>query len=167
MPHCRQCGAALEHAEIDGRRRERCPACATIAFRNPLPVGLALIDHGGQLVLVRRSIAPLAGYWAPPGGYVEIGESVPEAVIREAREETGLGIAIDGLIGVWSQADVNVLIVGYHASSIAGEPQAGDDAAAIECFPRGKLPAQERPATGAPIDFWFYDVIREITASWR
>jgi ADP-ribose pyrophosphatase YjhB (NUDIX family) len=164
---CNRCGTPMERATIEGRERERCPACGFVAYHNPAPVALAVIEHDGRLVLIRRSKAPLAGYWAPPAGYVELGESVPEAVVREAREETGLTIALDGLLGVYSQPDVSVVLIAYRARAVSGEPVAGDDAADIGLFGRGRLPVQLPPQGGSLTDQWFYGVIRELTAPWR
>lgn len=166
--HCQHCGAVLvELTFADGKAREQCERCGAVAWRNPVPVGMALIEHGGQLVLIRRLADPLAGYWAPPAGYVESGESVPQAVLREAREETGLKIALDGLFEVYSRADVNVLIVAYRAHAIGGALAAGDDAIEAGLFAPGAWPQEPPPQSGAAIDEWFYGVIRDITARWR
>lgn len=154
-------------AAIGGRQREQCPACGFIAWRNPAPVGMAVIEHAGQLVLILRRDPPLAGYWAPPAGYVECGESVPEAVIREAGEECGLAIALDGLVGVYSQADVDVLIVAYRAHSTGGRLLAGDDAAEVALFDRGRMPLQPSPPAGSAIDRWLHQVVLDVTAAWR
>lgn len=162
--HCSQCGKPMVLATLNGREREQCPACGFVDYRNPAPVGMAVIEHDGQLVLIRRSEDPLANYWAPPAGYVECGESVPQAVIREAREECGLDIELDELIGVYSQADVNVLIIAYRARSTGGVLRAGDDASEAALFAPGHLPAQPFPENGTATDRWLYDVVREITA---
>ena len=95
---------------FDGRDREQCPACGIVAYRNPTPVTLTVVEHENKLLLIRRAVSPLKGYWAPPGGYVECGESVTDAARREVREETELDIAIDGLIGVYSRSDIDVVI---------------------------------------------------------
>lgn len=165
--HCSQCGTPMVRVPLDGRERERCPACGFVDYRNPAPVGMAVIEHERQLVLIRRSADPLATYWAPPAGYVECGESVPEAVIREAREECGLEIELEELIGVYSQADVNVLIVVYRARSTGGELRAGDDASDVGLFSSESLPIQAFPATGSATDRWLFDVIKDVTAGWR
>ncbi len=154
-------------ASIGDRQREQCPACGFIAWRNPAPVAMAVIEHEQQLVLIRRRDAPLASYWAPPAGYVETGESVPEAVMREAREECGLEIVLDGLAGVYSQADVDVLIVAYRAHSSGGRLVAGDDASEVGLFSPGRLPAQPSPAAGSATDRWLHQVILEVTAPWQ
>lgn len=164
--YCSQCGSRLALATIDEREREQCPACGSIAYRNPAPVAMAVIEHEQQLVLIRRRDAPLAGYWAPPAGYVETGESVPEAVIREAREECGLDIALDELSGVYSQADVGVLIIAYRAHSIGGHLIAGDDASEAGLFVCGQLPAQPAPVDGTSTDIWLHEVILDVTTPW-
>ena len=106
---------------IHGREREHCPACGVVVYRNPAPIGMALVERDRQLVLIRRTAPPLPGYWAPPAGHVELGESVTEATIREAREETGLEIVLDGLLDVYSHGDADVLIVTYRARATGGE----------------------------------------------
>lgn len=164
---CPQCGTRLTTGPLHGRDREHCPACGFVVYNNPAPVGLAVVERDGQLVLIRRTIPPLQGYWAPPAGHVELGESVPEATIREVREETGLDIALEGLVGVYSQADVRVVIVAYRGRAVGGEPVAGEDAGEIALFKPGELPAQPFPADGTPTDRWFYGVIESVTAPWR
>jgi ADP-ribose pyrophosphatase YjhB (NUDIX family) len=169
--HCQHCGAALTALVCaDGKTRERCERCGLIAWRNPAPVGMALIEREGKLVLIRRQADPLAGYWAPPAGYVERGESVPQAVLREAKEETGLDIALDGLLDVYSRADVDVLIVAYRAHAVGGRLVAGDDASEAGLFaPDAWLrePQAPPPVGGAAVDEWFYGVIRDAVARWR
>lgn len=167
LPYCSRCGARMALAIVDRRQREQCPACGHIAYRNPAPVALAVIEHRDRLLMIRRGLQPLRGYWAPPGGYVECGESLQEAAIREAHEETSLEIRIDGLIGAYSQSDVDVIIVAYHAHSLSGEPRAGNDASELNLFERGLLPDEFVPDTAPPVDKWFGKVIHQVTAAWR
>lgn len=164
--YCSRCAAPMALAMLGGKERSQCPACGFVLWRNPAPVGMALIDHLGKLVLIRRSEAPLADYWAPPAGYVECGESVPEAVCRDAQEECGLEIKLDGLIGVYSQADVDVLIIAYRAHSCGGSLRAGDDASDARLFTSMELPQQQPPATGSTTDTWFFNVVVDTTAHW-
>ena len=164
---CSRCAAPMAPAMLGGKERPQCPACGFVAWRNPAPVGMALIEHQDRLVLIRRSAAPLADYWAPPAGYVECGESVPDAVCREAHEECGLLIELHGLIGVYSQTDVDVLIIAYGAHSCGGSLRAGDDASDARLFAANELPLQPPPKDGTTTDLWLYQVVGNTIAHWR
>lgn len=164
---CAECGQLLVHGPVAGRIRPHCPACGHVVFHNPVPVGLALVKHAGQLLLVRRGQPPLQGYWAPPGGHVEIDESVEAAIVREIEEEAGVEVVLDGLAGVYSQEHVGVMIVAYRGRVVGGEPKAGEDAAAVDYFEPGKLPDQPPPAAGTVVDAWFYGVLNHLLAPWK
>lgn len=159
---CPRCAAALVVGPAAGREREHCPGCGYIAFHNPAPVGLAVIEHQQRLVLIRRTVAPLAGYWAPPSGYVELGESVPEAVVREAREECGLEIALTRLLGAFSHPEVSVVIIAYRARAVGGALRAGDDASEAALFDPAELPRQPLPEGASPTERWFLPLIDEV-----
>jgi len=147
---------------VAGREREHCTGCGFVAFHNPAPVGLAVIEHQGGLVLIRRTVAPLAGYWAPPSGYVEMGESVPEATVREAREECGLEIAIDRLVGVYSHPEVSAVLVAYRAHAVGGALRAGDDASEVALFAPGDLPRQALPESPSATERWFLPLLTTV-----
>jgi ADP-ribose pyrophosphatase YjhB (NUDIX family) len=88
-------------------------------------------------------------------------------VCREAQEECGLEIELDGLLGVYSQADVDVLIIAYAARSCGGALRAGDDASDARLFDAMELPLQPPPADGTATDVWFYGVVTETIEHWR
>lgn len=129
--------------EIDGRTRETCPACQHIHYRNPVPAVGVVLPYDKGLVLVQRKFEPRAGYWSLPAGYMELGETTEEAAVRECREETGLDIQIDTLLGVYSfgQGAYSGFVIMYAASVIGGVPQAGDDACDIGIFTLEALPS--------------------------
>lgn len=79
----------------------RCPACGTHHWRNAKPCAGALVTNGGKLLLVRRAFAPYEGWWDIPGGFCEPDEHPADAAVREVREETGLEVAVTGLLGLW------------------------------------------------------------------
>ncbi|MEE4545400.1 NUDIX domain-containing protein [Streptomyces sp. V4-01] len=89
--HCSACGAPFGP---DAGWPRQCEVCGTTAYRNPLPVAVALLpvrDSGGTgLVVIRRAIRPQLGRLALPGGFVDHGESWQQAVVRELFEETGI-----------------------------------------------------------------------------
>lgn len=99
------------------------------------------INSCPQIVLIERRYQPLG--WAIPGGFVEIGETVEQAAIREAKEETCLNVVLTGLLGVYSDPSrdtrMHTVSVAFMASAF-GYPIAADDAKAVSHFPLNKLP---------------------------
>ncbi len=67
-----------------------------------LTVDAVITDENSKIILIKRKNSPFRGSWALPGGFVEYGETVEEAVLREVKEETGIVIEILGLLGVYS-----------------------------------------------------------------
>ena len=107
-------------------------------------VDVVVVGRDGSIVLVRRGKEPFKGMWALPGGFVEYGETVEEAAKREVREETGLEIAIIGLVGVYSRPDRDprghVISIAFLAEEVGGELRAGTDAADVGRF--REIPAE-------------------------
>ncbi len=160
--YCAHCGAALMTEFVAGRERPICSVCRHIVFRNPKPVGLAVTERDDHLLLIRRGNAPLQGYWAPPGGHVEMGESVKAATIREIREEAGVDVVLDDLVGVYSHEDVEVVIIVYRGRIVAGTARAGEDALEVGLFAPEEIPVQSLPENGSALDHWFYGVVQSI-----
>lgn len=99
-----------------------------------------LIRTGRGIVLVQRKNEPFKGRWAIPGGFVEYGERVEEAAIREAEEETGLKVKLKRLIGIYSDPDRDprghVVSICYLAEPIGGRLRAASDANRVRVFRR-------------------------------
>ncbi|MEM2142376.1 MAG: NUDIX hydrolase [Candidatus Thorarchaeota archaeon] len=111
--------------------------------RSALTVDVIVVDDTGQVLLVRRKNDPFRGFWALPGGFVEYGERVEDAAVREIVEETGIEVDLTDIMGVYSSPDrdprghtVTVVFVGR---PLATHPQAGDDAAAVSWFTPTRL----------------------------
>lgn len=104
----------------------------------------AIIPYKGGIVLVRRRNEPFKGCYALPGGIVEYGERVEDAVVREVREETGLRVAIERLVGVYSDPSRDprghFVSVCYLVRALGGELKAGSDAEGVKVFKLNELP---------------------------
>lgn len=106
----------------------------------PVPgVGAAVVD-AGRVLLVKRGREPAKGQWAVPGGKVDLGETVVEAVRWEVAEETGLVIEVKDVIwagesiGPGDPPEWHYVLVDFVAIPVSGEAVAGDDAAELGWF---------------------------------
>ncbi|MFJ9129427.1 NUDIX domain-containing protein [Streptomyces sp. NPDC102340] len=122
--HCSSCGAAYG-AEVHGWPRT-CRACDSVAYRNPLPVAIALQPVydtvGTALVAITRTIAPARGEPALPGGFIDDREDWRRAVVRELQEETGMAAAARDvrLVDAMSAPDGHLLLFGLLPERPAG-----------------------------------------------
>ena len=114
-------------------------------------VGAVLI-HEGRVLLIRRGKEPLRGRWVVPGGTVELGETLEQALVREIEEETGLTVrprevvtVFDRILGEAGRVEYHYVIIDYLCDYVAGEPRAGSDAEAVALVPPEDLPAYDLP----------------------
>lgn len=119
-----------------------CPCCgnAVKQYRNPVPTVDIIIEINNGIILIERKNPPLG--WALPGGFVDYGESLEAAAIREAQEETSLHISDLQLLGCYSDpardSRLHTISTVFIATA-TGEPCAADDAANIVILPANRL----------------------------
>ncbi len=122
-----------------------CPHCGKVVkeYRNPFPtVDIVIELEGKKIVLIQRKNPPYG--WALPGGFVDYGESLEYAAIREAREETSLDVELLYQLGAYSDPTRDPR---FHTISFVfvargkGEPKAADDAKDVGLFSRATLPS--------------------------
>lgn len=120
-----------------------CPKCGhpVKEYKNPLPTVDIIIEIGQDIVLIERKNFPFG--WALPGGFVEYGESLEDAAIREAREETGLSISLTGQLGSYSSPKRDPrfhTITTVFVATACGIPLGQDDAQQAALFSKDNLP---------------------------
>jgi 8-oxo-dGTP diphosphatase len=144
---CPVCGSALEARVLKASEPKRLvcvnAACGFVFYLDPKIAVGTVIRMNGDIVLVRRAIEPGYGKWVFPGGYVDRGEEITLAAIREAREESGLDVRIDHLINIYSYAGRTPIVVVYAATCIGGTLTVDDEGLEAKAFVPAAIPWDE------------------------
>ena len=143
---CPRCGASLEPRRLKPTEPERpvCGRCGFVFYLDPkIAVGTVIATPEHRLVLVRRAIEPGYGKWVFPGGYVDRGEPLTDAAIREAREECGLAVRLDALVNIYSYLGRAPIIVVYAAIVLGGTLCVDDESLEAAEFESDAIPWDE------------------------
>jgi ADP-ribose pyrophosphatase YjhB (NUDIX family) len=143
LKHCSRCGAELAFGSVEGEDRDRlaCSNCGFVAYVNPRLVVTAIpVTDDGQVVLIRRGIEPGRGSWAQPGGFLEIDETVGEAAVREALEETGLIVEPGDIVGLYTRLEAAVVVLVFEARIVGGKMAPTPEALEVRAFAPAAIP---------------------------
>ncbi len=127
---CPRCGGPFTARIIKEGEPFRlvCDACGFVFYLDPkVAVGTIIRTADDEFVLCRRAIEPGYGRWVFPGGYVDRGEKLEEAAVREAREECGLDVELERLVSLHSYRGKTPIIIVWAARAVGGELKAADE----------------------------------------
>ena len=151
---CAGCGTRLVVRQLEGREHPACPQCGRVVYYDPKLAAACVIERDGRTLMVRRAVQTGYGLWSMPGGYVDRGEPVETAAAREVVEETGLLVAIDKLIGLFSDAGNPVVVAAYAAHEVGGELVPGPESLDVGFFALDELPPLAFPRDEQILRHW-------------
>lgn len=153
MPHfCLMCGTQLQIEEIESRPREVCPACGWIHYLQLKVSAGCCVEKDGKLLLVQRGFEPFKGAWHMPAGYVEVDELPALAAERETREESGLVVKAERLLGAYFYDDDprgNGVVILYKVQILDGHLSASNETLAARFFSPQELSGLPRAGISA------------------
>lgn len=142
---CPVCSGELMRKDVEGFPRLVCTSCREIFYENPKPsVALLCRNPQGKILLVLRKVDPGAGLWCLPGGFIEVGETVQQAALRELKEETGLEAELVRVVDAASKIAGyygDVVVIAFEAHINGDRLVPGDDALEARFFPVDALPS--------------------------
>ena len=142
---CPKCAGPLDRKRLKPHEPPRlvCRTCAFILYDDPKVAACTIPVMDGKILLLRRGIEPAYGKWVFPGGFMDRGERVEDAAIRETREETGVTVEVGHLLNAYSYSDYPVVVLVYPARVVAGRPRALDETLEVRLFSPADLPWSE------------------------
>ena len=145
MNYCSHCGKSvvLKIPEQDNRLRYVCESCNTIHYQNPKIVSGVLPVYQDQVLLCKRAIEPRLGLWTLPAGYMENGESIEEAAIREAYEEATINLEKIELYQIISLPHISQVYIMFLGTMNEKKSSAGEETLETAFFSESEIPWDE------------------------
>jgi len=142
---CSGCGQPVSRRVPPGDDRERfiCDACGAIHYQNPKIVTGCLAVHEHRVLLCRRAIAPRAGLWTLPAGFLENGETTVEGAVRETWEEAFANVSVKGLYTLFNLPHISQIYMFFLADLVDLDFRAGPESADVRLFDEGEVPWDE------------------------
>jgi ADP-ribose pyrophosphatase YjhB (NUDIX family) len=143
--YCSACGSPLAHRVPPGDSMPRgmCDACGAIHYRNPRLVVGALPVWEDKVLLCRRAIEPRHGKWTLPAGFMENGESVADAAVRETMEEAGARIELGPMFSMISVPYISQVHVIYRARLLDLDFAPGEETLELRLYREDEIPWEE------------------------
>ena len=137
-----------------GRQRPVCPQCGRVVYYDPKVAAAGIVEREGKILMVKRAIQPGYGLWSIPGGYVDRGEVVEEAAVREVWEETGLKVEILRMVGLFSERGHPVVVAVFAVREVGGKLKAGAETLELGFFSPEMLPELAFPRDRQMLARW-------------
>jgi ADP-ribose pyrophosphatase YjhB (NUDIX family) len=139
---CPVCGGGLRTLVLKETEPARlvCASCEFVFYLDPKVAACSIVEMGHRIVLLQRSIEPQKGKWVIPGGFVDRGEEVAKAALRETEEECGIRTRIKRLLGVYSYPGRPVVVVVYVTEHVSGDLIVGDESMAMRLVSPEEIP---------------------------
>lgn len=129
--------------EGDNMARLVCDACGYIEYANPKVVVGAVAVWRDRILLCKRAIEPRIGYWTLPAGYLELNESTEDGAKREAREEAGAELRLNGVLAVYNIPRISQVQIIYRAELLSEDIAAGTESEEVGLFTAADIPWKE------------------------
>jgi len=143
MKFCPECGAPVELRlpPDDNRERHICTVCATIHYQNPKMIVGAIPEwEDGRILLCRRAIEPRHGLWTLPAGFMENGETTPEAAARETLEEANAQVQVGDLYSMYNIPYINQVYLLFRARLLNLNFSPGVESLEVALFAEHDIP---------------------------
>ena len=142
MKFCSQCGqtVATRVPEGDNRPRFVCTSCATVHYENPRIVAGVVVVHEGSILLCKRAIEPRRGFWTVPAGFMELGESLPDAAARETWEEANARVDLGAMIAVVDVIKARQVHIFFEGTLNPPDFGAGEETLEARLFAPSEIP---------------------------
>jgi ADP-ribose pyrophosphatase YjhB (NUDIX family) len=139
---CARCGGTLESRLVKEGEPARlvCTRCGFVFYLDPKVAACSISMLDGGIVMLRRAIEPSLGKWVFPGGFVDRGETVAAAAVRETLEEVNLRVSLTGILDAYSYAGSHVVVIVYAAEVVGGELRACDECLEVRTFAPEEIP---------------------------
>jgi ADP-ribose pyrophosphatase YjhB (NUDIX family) len=135
-----ECGNTLHRTSVDSKERLRCAACGWVHWEDPKLAVAVIVSRDGRILLGRRGQGERQGLWSFPAGFVDRGEKLEDAAVREVREETGLEVQLGPLFTLRSETGEPVVLAVFSATPGEKTPVPSRELSELRWFGSGDLP---------------------------